>query len=183
MAATTGTRAYPKPIAIVELSFRLPGGVDSENSLWELLEKGDNICELRELINTAASSYTRSMASTARSHGFVRQMYALLAAMTPEERAAAARSVFGTRAWEVTRRGGPQQDLKVGFMPESDDGNLDADWDEGGFLVEGERSVYVHCGIRDDFTKFSISAPPAYMKEFVPALQWATEFISDLLVG
>lgn len=139
--------------------------------------------ELRELFNKAATSYTRSMASTARGHGFVRQMYALLAVMTPEERAAAARSVFGTRAWEVTRRGGPQQDLKVGFMPESDDGNPDADWDEGGFLVEGERAVYVHCGIRDEFTKFSISAPPAYMKEFVPALQWATSFISDLLVS
>ncbi|KAI1418873.1 polyketide synthase [Xylaria sp. FL1777] len=142
-----------------------------------------DIHELRELFSKAATSYTRSMASTTRGHGFVRQMYALLAVMTPEERAAAAHSVFGTRAWEATRRGGPQQDLKVGFMPESDDDNPDADWDEGGFLVEGERAVYVHCGIRDEFMKFSISAPLAYMQEFLPALQWATKFISDLLVS
>ncbi|KAJ3579991.1 hypothetical protein NPX13_g583 [Xylaria arbuscula] len=42
MAATNRISAGSMPIAIVGLSFRLPGGVDSEESLWELLEQGND---------------------------------------------------------------------------------------------------------------------------------------------
>lgn len=143
---------------------------------------------LRALFDAAAASHSGLVSSAAQGSGYVRNMYALLgalggdAAATDEEKTKAGLpALFRTPAWDATRRGGPGQDLKIGFMPTVDGGEQSSEWDEGGFLVEGERGVYVHCAVGERRLKFSVSARPAYAVLVCKELRFAGEFISNIL--
>lgn len=88
-----------------------------------------------------------SISAAARGRGYVNQLYALLGALTPDEHGNPSDlpSLFRTRTWDATRRGGPDQDLKIGFNPDEDDADPeDAGlvpnhicWDSEGWLPDG----------------------------------------------
>lgn len=97
-------------------------------------------------------------------------------------------ALFRTRAWRATKRGGPQQDLKVGFMPDDEGDSLggavpeEVRWDrEGGFLMDGERRVYVHCGVRETDTSFAFTARPGYAGAIAEKVDAAAEIIAFIL--
>ncbi|KAI0173510.1 hypothetical protein GGR52DRAFT_543293 [Hypoxylon sp. FL1284] len=66
--------------------------------------------------------------------------------------------LFQTSAWNVTRRGGPGQDLKIGFMPsEEEAGDYKGLYREGGLLMQGDRGIYVHCDVSEAEANFYVS--------------------------
>ncbi|KAI1212191.1 polyketide synthase [Annulohypoxylon truncatum] len=138
---------------------------------------------LRSLFDAAAMTYSQAISSAARGCGFVNHMYALLGVVKAEERENASEipSLFRTAAWNATRRGGPGQDLKIGFMPDEDPAHAHI-WDEGGFLVDGDRGTYVHCTVREHHTSFSVFARPAYATVVGESLQRAAAMIAHILM-
>ena len=139
----------------------------------------------RALFTTAAAAHSAAISSGARGKGYVNHLYALrgLALADAEGNEDALPAIFRTRAWDATRRGGPDQDLKIGFMPgaKAPEDRGVVSWDEGGFLMEGERGVYVHCDVREDNARFAVSARPEYAAAVCDALQRATTTVSSLL--
>ncbi|AEO68274.1 polyketide synthase [Thermothielavioides terrestris NRRL 8126] len=153
----------------------------------------DRSAQLRALFDRAAASYARALVEAGRGHGVVGPMYALHFAATSaaaddaREVAAATAAeqnlpaLFRTRAWAATRRGGPGQDVKLGFARFVPD-DFDAEhWDAGGFLMQGERGVYIHCGVRNGHTRFSVSAKPAYAARVAEALGRAGDIVAGVL--
>ncbi|KAK3942538.1 putative polyketide synthase protein [Diplogelasinospora grovesii] len=135
---------------------------------------------LRSLFDTAVIAHSLSISAAARGRGYVHHMYALLGVLAPEERGDNLPALFRSRAWEATRRGGQGQDFKIGFMPDADDGDASS-WDEGGFLMDGENGIYVHCGVREKYTRFVVSARPEYAGAVCDALRRAATTISSIL--
>ncbi|KAK8000576.1 hypothetical protein PG990_013176 [Apiospora arundinis] len=163
---------------------------------------------LRQRFDAAARGYSQAMATAARGHGYVRHLYALLDAFTRSQQSFRGcndnnnntndddndndckneckqknvPSLFRTHAWNSTRRGGPSQGLKIGFMPDGEDtDDHPGAWDEGGFLMDGEDGVYLHCGIRRHGISFAVSARPKYADAVCRALDRASSLISLLL--
>ena len=140
---------------------------------------------VHSLFKTAVNAHSGAILAGARGKGYVNHMYALrgLAWADAKGDAAALPAVFRTRAWDASRRGGPDQDLKIGFMPkaEAPEDRGVVSWDEGGFLMEGERGVYIHCDVRDDDTRFAVSARPEYAASVCDALHRAATMVSSLL--
>ncbi|KAI1494570.1 polyketide synthase [Biscogniauxia mediterranea] len=136
---------------------------------------------LRSLFDAAAVAHSRAIASAARGHGYVNHLYALRGQCSKETEAPV--GLFQTAAWEATRRGGTGQDLKIGFMPDDDPENPHVRWDEGGFLMEGERGVYVHCGVRESHASFAVSARPGYAVAVCEALRRAADTVAAVLGG
>lgn len=143
--------------------------------------------KLRLLFDAAAGQVTQLLSTAANGLGYVGQLYALLAMLQGEEEPSNNTSqrrpplpkLFCSQAWNATRRGGTGQDLKIGFMPSEDED--DDKWDEGGFVMEGERGVYVHCHVHRNQTKFAVSARPEYAYQVCEALGNASEVIRALL--
>lgn len=142
--------------------------------------------DLRALFNAATTEHTSLMSSAANGLGYVSYMYSLLAAYEDTNKSSNAHhqevlpDLFCSPAWNSTRRGGPGQDLKIGFMP-AEYGDTD-EWEEGGFLMEGEHGVYIHCSVQEQRTKFAISARTNYASEVCTALIKASEAIYALLI-
>ncbi|KAI1500661.1 polyketide synthase [Biscogniauxia marginata] len=140
---------------------------------------------MRSLFDAAAAAHSRAISSAALGHGFVNHLYALRGALAlapgPDDDADRLPALFRSPAWDATRRGGPGQDLKVGFMPDDDPDSPHVRWDEGGFLMEGDRGVYVHCGVHERHTSFTVSARPGYAAAVSGALREAADTVSSLL--
>lgn len=141
---------------------------------------------LKTLFSAATGEYLRLMSTAANGLGYVSRMYALLAILQESDDSGDSHreqnfpELFRSYAWNATRRGGSGQDLKIGFMPsEGDDKD---EWDEGGFLMEGERGIYVHCRIQDQRAKFAVSARPEYAAQVCEALGKATAIVHALLL-
>ena len=147
------------------------------------LRDSDTRKKLRALFDAAAIAHTRLMSTAVRGRGYVKQMYAILGALDSLSNSAVETELpplFRTHAWDATRRGGPDQGLKIGFM--ANDGEHGDEWDEGGFLMNGDRGVYVHCAVEKHGAKFSVSARAEYAARVCEALGIATDFIHSLLV-
>ncbi|KAM0812782.1 putative polyketide synthase protein [Seiridium cardinale] len=139
--------------------------------------------QIRSLFDAACAAYSRGTSAAARGLGFVNHLYALRGALQDCQAIdveVAVPDLFRSRAWDATRRGGVDQDLKIGFMPDDGPGFPDA-WDEGGFLMHGDRGIYIHCGVRDDCTKFAVSARPDYADAVCNMLYTASTFVSGIL--
>ncbi|KUI71345.1 Lovastatin diketide synthase LovF [Cytospora mali] len=144
--------------------------------------------DLRTLFDAAANAHTQAISVASRGRGYTNHMYALWGVLSPEERAAADTVLFRTRAWLATKRGGPQQDLKIGFMPDEEEDDLgegipaEVRWDrEGGFLMDGERGVYVHCRVRNTGTSFAFTARPEYAAAIAEKLDVAAGIVALIL--
>ncbi|KAI0442664.1 polyketide synthase [Xylaria telfairii] len=140
---------------------------------------------LRLLLTEAISTHAKAVLVAAHGAGFVRHLYALRGIATEDNLANDERGLafFKTRAWDYTRRDGLGQDLKIGFMP-SDDGELSGGkmrWEEGGFLMQGERGIYVQCGVHEDQMNFVVSARSAYAAEVCASLPRAAGIVRALL--
>ena len=136
---------------------------------------------IRSLFDEAATTHSRIISAAARGHGYVNHLYALRGALTSDELRGSLPALFHSRAWDATRRGGPGQDLKIGFMPDHDPDQASVSWDEGGFLVEGERGIYVHCGVREHHIRFAVSASPSYASAVCDALHRAAATVAFIL--
>ncbi|KAK6953661.1 hypothetical protein Daesc_005966 [Daldinia eschscholtzii] len=103
-------------------------------------------------------------------------------------------ALFNTRAWDCTRRGGPGEEVRIGFMRfnshddvdpkawvESDNDSNASNWAEAGFLVNGERGVYVHCNVLERYSRFSVSGKPAYVAKVCKGLDRAVKITADIL--
>ncbi|KAI1747664.1 hypothetical protein F4782DRAFT_535212 [Xylaria castorea] len=132
----------------------------------------------RSALLEAAASHARLVAETARGHGYVGHLYMLRGL---DATAADDDMLFQTAAWEATRRGGKGQDLKIGFMPIEDAGGHQ--WEEGGFLMDGEHGVYVHCSVFEHGASFSVSACPEYAVKVCEGLDRALGLVSRLLAA
>lgn len=146
-------------------------------------------CHVRGLFDAAAADHASLTSAASVGLGYVSGMYALLAmherqneseSETCDDDDRALPALFRSPAWKATRRGGPGQDLKIGFMPS--EGDDDDEWDEGGFLVGGDRGVYVHCRVQAHQTRFAISARPEYAAQVSRALSRTADFLEVLLV-
>jgi len=164
-------------------------------------ESHENKAQLRRLFDEATSAHSRAIAAAGRGQGAVGPLYALRAAAAA---AAATREdedgtsgelpkLFRTQAWDATRRGGPGQEVKIGFMrfdnaSEDDhysavDGGSDmmGSRAEAGFLVPGERGVYVHCNVQETQAQFAVSGKPRYVARVCQALERAAGIVAALL--
>ncbi|KAI1175097.1 polyketide synthase [Nemania sp. FL0916] len=129
---------------------------------------------VRALLDKATAAHSRSITTASRGHGVVGPLYALRAA-AQERHGAQLPELFHTNAWDATRRGGPRQDIKIGFMRFAPANNEDSNAGsvqpgEAGFLVNGDRGVYVHCNVEEGYARFAISGKPAYVKAVHEAL-------------
>ncbi|KAI0436308.1 polyketide synthase [Xylaria telfairii] len=136
----------------------------------------------RALLSEAAAAHSRTLAAASRGHAAVGPLYALRGvAQEPLP------ALFSSHAWEATRRGGPGQDLKIGFMRFSGDDGVGSEEDggsdfaEAGFLVSGERGVYVHCNVRGKSVRFAVSGKPTYVAKVCESLRRAAGVVLDLL--
>jgi hypothetical protein len=138
------------------------------------------VTRARSALLGAAASHARLVAAASRGDGYVGHLYMLRGIDDDaHDDDAADDMLFQTAAWEATRRGGKGQDLKIGFMPIEDDSVNQ--WEEGGFLIDGEKGVYVHCSVFDHEVRFSVSARPEYALMVCEGLAKALEFICHLL--
>lgn len=165
------------------------------------------------LLGPAAAAHSSAISTAARGRGFVNHMYALLGVALSSSSSSSPSTttttttttdsnhntnlpaIFRTRAWDATRRGGPDQDLKIGFMPTDDDDHnhnhshnhnledVSVRWDEGGFLMHGQRGVYVHCDVREHHASFAVSARPEYAAAVCEALGRAAGVVVGLLAN
>ncbi|KAI0483791.1 polyketide synthase [Xylaria cf. heliscus] len=142
---------------------------------------------LRSLLVTAINTHAKAMLAAAHGGGFVRHLYNLRGVMTGEDLANDERglALFKTRAWDYTRRDGLDQDLKIGFMPNDGEepDNRKMIWEEGGFLMQGERGIYIQCDVRERHVNFVVSARPAYAAEVCGSLHCAAGIVRGLLEG
>lgn len=145
------------------------------------LRGNDTRADLRALFHAATMAHTRLISTAARGRGYVKQMYALLGALGSVRNSVETElpPLFRTHAWNATRRGGPGQDLKIGFM--ANKGEQSDEWDEGGFIMEGDRGVYVHCNVEEHQAKFSVSARAGYAARVYEALGRAAETVHTFL--
>ncbi|KAI2642229.1 polyketide synthase [Xylaria nigripes] len=130
------------------------------------------------LFHEAARLHSKTVAITAQGVGYVKHLYALHGILDSESEDTSLPEIFQTNAWKATRRGGPGQEVKIGFEPSD---NSDYRWEEGGFLMEGERGVYIHCDVSEHHAGFSVSGRPAYTAAVCKALERAALIISNLL--
>ena len=136
---------------------------------------------LRLLLHAAARSYSRTVATAMQGSGYVNHLYSLRG-LAQESEMGDLPVLFQTKAWDATRRGGTGQDLKIGFMPsEEEKGNDNVLYREGGFLMNGDRGVYVHCDVSEDLANFYVSARRQYASDVCLALQTASSMVSHLL--
>ncbi|KAL2136209.1 hypothetical protein VTI74DRAFT_4839 [Chaetomium olivicolor] len=118
---------------IVEAATTTVAALDGGESNSIMAHRG-KAARLRTLFDCAAASYARALIDADRGYGVVGPMYALLLAATdtqgwPVKAAATIKeghlpALFRSRAWAATRRGGPGQDIKLGFarfMPDDFD--------------------------------------------------------------
>lgn len=138
--------------------------------------------ETRGLLNEAAAVHSRTMLNASQGRGAVGPLYALLAAAQQRE-GEELPELFKTHAWNSTRRGGPGQEVKIGFMRFQPDETESDDKDEAGFLVPGERGVYVHCNVREESARFAVSGKTSYVAGVCEALQRAAELVAASLRG
>ncbi|KAI0448663.1 polyketide synthase [Xylaria acuta] len=83
------------------------------------------------LLNEATAAHSRTLAAASRGRAAAGPLYALRGvAQEPLP------VLFSTRAWEATCRGGPGQDLKIGFMRFSGDDGTGSENDSGSDLAE-----------------------------------------------
>ncbi|KAI1812804.1 polyketide synthase [Poronia punctata] len=140
---------------------------------------------LRALFNEATTAHARNIAAASRGYGAVGPLYALRGAAEKEGRPLP--ELFHTTAWDATRRGGPGQDIKIGFMrftPEEENDNwpkTGIQGGEAGFLVPGNRGVYVHCNVQETHAQFAVSGKPAYVTDVCTALDRAIGIVDEIL--
>ena len=135
----------------------------------------------RLLLHAAARSYSRTVSTAMQGSGYVGHLYSLRA-LAEESKTGDLPALFQTKAWDATRRGGAGQDLKIGFMPSGEeDGNGNALYREGGFLMSGDRGVYIHCNVSEEKADFYVSARTQYAADVYLALQKASSMVSRLL--
>lgn len=163
-----------------------------EKAAAAVIAKADGIMDethrvLHWHLESAAKVYSRTMMAAARGHGYVRHLYALLGAFTrsqsvqDDDKGKEVPAFFRTHAWNATRRGGLDQGLKIGFMPDGEDHDYPGAWDEGGFLMDGDCGVYIHCGIREHGITFAVSGHPEYVDAVRKALEPASSLMLALL--
>ncbi|KID71992.1 polyketide synthase, partial [Metarhizium brunneum ARSEF 3297] len=105
----------------------------------------NNRTRVRALLHQATSTHSRAVVAAGRGLGAVRALYALRGAAQEQDKELP--ELFRTHSWDATRRGGPGQDVKLGFMrlaPNDDangnigatpgDDDINGHWDEAGFL-------------------------------------------------
>lgn len=148
---------------------------------------GAEAIRTRTLLDEAAAVHSRTLLTASRGRGAVGPLYALRGA-AQQQQGGELPEIFKTRAWDATRRGGPGQDVKLGFMrfqPDEaavdDDSSDEGHWDEAGFLVSGERGVYIHCNVREKSARFAVSGRPSYVAKLCGALEKAAEVVANLL--
>ena len=142
--------------------------------------------KLRQLLDAASTEYSTQITAAANGLGYVNHMYALLAMYQHSSQAQNNHreqqdlpELFRSHAWSATRRGGIQQNLKIGVMPgEEDNEGL---WDEGGFMMGGERGVYVHCSFRKKTARFAISGRNTYVLRVAEAMSRAADMMYDII--
>lgn len=141
--------------------------------------------ETRGLLNEAAAVHSRTMLNASQGRGAVGPLYALLAAAQQRQQREGGElpELFKTHAWTSTRRGGPGQEVKVGFMRFQPDETEGDDNGEAGFLVPGERGVYVHCNVREESARFAVSGKTSYVAGVCEALQRAADLVAASLKG
>ncbi|KAI1427579.1 polyketide synthase [Xylaria sp. FL1777] len=146
---------------------------------------------VRTLLDSATSAHSRNIAAASRGHGAVGHLYAIRGA-AQERQGAQLPKLFQTKAWDATRRGGPGQDIKIGFMRSSpvDQGDESTTVGattavihpgEGGFLVPGERGIYIHSNVHETHAHFSLSGKPEYVTKVHGSLEQAVRIIKELL--
>ncbi|KAJ8119102.1 hypothetical protein ONZ43_g3862 [Nemania bipapillata] len=137
---------------------------------------------LKGLMMAAISTHAKSISTVAQGSGFVRHLY-LLQAAAAEKYPERIPRLFQTRAWGHTRRDGLSQDLKIGFMPneESESDGSTMKWTEGGFLMSGDRGVYVQCRVDQDSTDFVISASSSYAAKVRDSIYRASKIMTTIL--
>ncbi|TGJ82436.1 hypothetical protein E0Z10_g6319 [Xylaria hypoxylon] len=146
---------------------------------------------VRTLLDSATSAHSRNIATASRGHGVVGHLYAIRGAVK-ERQGAQLPKLFITRAWNATRRGGPGQDTKIGFMrfsPADQGGESIAAGGataafhrgEAGFLVPGDRGIYIHCNVHESCASFSLSGKPEYVTKVCESLEQAVRIIKGLL--
>ncbi|KAI0867788.1 polyketide synthase [Hypoxylon argillaceum] len=148
--------------------------------------------ELRTLFAEATSTHSRNITAASRGHGPVGALYALRAAAQEQGETdgegGRMPEIFCTRAWDATRRGGPGQDIKIGFMrfgadeDESESGSSTVmRRGEAGFLVPGDRGIYVHCNVLETHAQFAVSGKTAYVEEVCKAFAHGVEVVEAIL--
>lgn len=148
--------------------------------------KGENSMErAHAALSSATYQHSRILANASQGHGMLGPLYALRGAVQRQAPNAEQPQFFQTRAWNATRRGGPRQDVKLGFMrfmPDDERGvHGDSSWDEAGFLVPGERGVYIHCNVQETFARYAISGRPSYVDKVYEALESAAKLTLNIL--
>lgn len=146
-----------------------------------------DMAQARGLMYEATSVHSRIIAAASHGRGAVCPLYALRGVAI--QRGLDLPGLFRTRAWDYTRRGGPGQDVRLGFMRfASSDGDVGThagnglgEWDEAGFLVGGDRGVYVHCNVMETCARFAISGKPVYVGRICQALGRATDVVASML--
>lgn len=146
-----------------------------------------DLVQARSLLYEATAVHSRTIAAASRGRGAIGPLYALQGVAI--ERGLELPGLFHTRAWDHTRRGGPGQDVKLGFMRftpsgcevDTHAGNGLGEWDEAGFLVSGDRGVYVHCNVRETCAHFAISGKPVYVSRICEALDRAVDVVASLM--
>ncbi|KAK6223439.1 putative secondary metabolism biosynthetic enzyme [Pestalotiopsis sp. IQ-011] len=145
----------------------------------------DKVSHLRPLFDAASTSHARAVLDTSRGLGFVNHLYALRGVLKrvqvdTDENHYDTPELFRTRIWNATRRGGAEQSLKIGFVPVEDSDHPDA-WDEGGFLMRGDRGIYIHSSVHGHCMKFAVSAHPEYAIAVCNMLQTASNLVLSIL--
>ncbi|KAF3003829.1 t1pks [Neopestalotiopsis sp. 37M] len=142
--------------------------------------------QTRVLFNEAAVAHSRTLTAASHGRGPVGPLYALRGIAQKQSRVLP--ELFNTRAWDHTRRGGPGQDIKIGFMRFMPDNNESEDdvaggkrWDEAGFLVSGERGIYVHCNVLEKYARFTMSGKPDYVAKVHDSLRTAVDIMAEIL--
>lgn len=140
----------------------------------------------RVLFDEAALTHSRTLTAASRGLGPIGRLYALRGIAQKENQGLP--DLFNTRAWDHTRRGGPGQEIRIGFMRfMPDDKNSDNDasskrWDEAGFLVTGQRGIYVHCNVHENYARFTMSGRPEYIRKVLVSLETAVDIMAGVLM-
>lgn len=142
-----------------------------------------------QLLRQALSAHSRALVTASRGYGTVGPLYALRAAALSKQQDLP--DLFKTEAWNATRRGGPGQDVKLGFMRMASDDDGEGAMEkrdhgvvqdeEAGFLVNGERGVYIHCNVWEKHARFAVSGRPAYVAQLRQTMDQAVNIVTGLL--
>lgn len=153
------------------------------------VETTESKASTAQLLRQAMSAHSRALITASRGYGTVGPLYALRAAALNKQQGMP--ELFETEAWNATRRGGPGQDVKLGFMrmaSDEDGQNAMAKRDhdivqdeEAGFLVNGERGVYIHCNVWEKHARFAVSGRPSYVARVCQTMDQAVNIVISLL--